>query len=238
MKYQFSLPSSSYVELIKIIKGYSHLGEGVTLNSLVQLTGMYRTRISGNNKFLSELGLIEGGKTKSSTSLGTKLGRALDHSQEAVIREAWQEAISGNENFANLVTSVRIKGKMSEDELSSHILYISGRKSAKGDRTGAKTIVEILISSGLLEQQEDGHFQLAAPTTEIQEKSPEPDEKVVNDEILAESPEEHTTPSKQASIGPTVPAITINIQLQLPETENPTGALADCVGLARRFGPP
>ena len=224
---QFSLPSSSYNELIKVIIGYSHQGENATLDSLSQLIGMPRTRISGNSKFLSELGLIEGGKKKSSTALGTKLGRALDHSQVAESREAWQEAIRGNEKFANLVTTVRIKNRMSEDQLSSHILFVSGQKATQPNRTGARTVVDILTTSGLLEQQ-DGQFQVATPTTEIQEESAEPNEESAEpnedsgkDEIVAESSTERDTPSKQTAILPTVPAIAINIQLQLPETENP-----------------
>ena len=217
---QFSLPSSSYNELIKIIIGYSHQGENATLDSLSQLIGMSRTGISGNSKFLSELGLIEGGKKKSSTALGIKLGRALDHSQDAESRDAWQEAIRGNEKFANLVTTVRIKDGMSEEQLSSHILYVSGQKATKSNRTGARTIVDILITSGLLEQQ-DGQFQVATPTTEVQEESAEPNEDSGKDEIVAEASTERDTPSKQTAILPTAPAIAINIQLQLPETENP-----------------
>ena len=223
---QFSLPSYSYNELTKIIIGYSHQGASATLDSLSQLIGMPRTGISGNSKFLSELGLIEGGQKKSSTTLGINLGRALDHSQDAEIRDAWQEAIRGNEKFANLVTTVRIKDGMSEDQLSSHILYVSGQKATKSNRTGARTVVDILTTSGLLEQQ-DGQLQVATPTTEIQEESDEPEkldepnEGSVKDEIVAESPTERDTPSKQTDILPTVPAIAINIQLQLPETENP-----------------
>ena len=216
---KFSLPSSSYTELTKIIIGYNHNGENGTLDSLAQLVGMHRTSISGNSKVLSELRLIKGGQKKFSTLLGIKLGRALDHSQQAEISKAWQEAISGNEKFANLVTTVRIKRRMSKDELLSHILYVSGKKGTKENRTGARTIVDILITSGLLEQQ-DGQLQVATPTTEIQEESVEPTADSVKDEIV-ESPTERDTPSEQTSILPTVPAIAINIQLQLPETENP-----------------
>ena len=217
---QFSLPSSSYNEIVKIIIGYSHQGENATLDSLSQLIGMHKTGISGNSKFLSELGLIAGGNKKSSTELGIRLGRALDHSQEAVIRDAWQVAIRRNEKLANLVTTVRIKNGMSEDQLSSHILYVSGQKATQPNRTGARAIVDILTTSGLLEQQ-DGQLQVATPTTEIQEESVEPNEDSVEDEIVVESPTERDTPSKETAILPTVPAIAINIQLQLPETENP-----------------
>ena len=219
MSDQFSLPSSSYNELIKIIKGYSINAESATLGSLSQLIGMSRTTISSNSKFLSELGLIEGGKTKSSTSLGIRLGRALEHSQQSDISELWQETISGNEKLANLVTTVRIKGGMSEDQLLSHILYVSVQKATKDSRTGARTIVDILIKSGLLEQ-EDGQLQVATPTTEIQEETVDATVDPVNGEI-ADSPTERRTPSDKTSFLPSIPEIAINIQLHLPETENP-----------------
>ena len=217
---QFSLPSSSYNELIKIIIGYSNHAKDATLESLSQLIGMPKTRISSNSKFLSELGLVEGGNKKSSTSLGIKLGRALEHSQDAETSGAWQEAIRGNEKFANLVTTVRIKGGMSEDQLFSHILFVSGQNATQANRTGTRTVVDMLVRSGLLEQ-EDGQFQVAAPTTEIQEEFDEPNTDSDKDEVDAESVTETRTTDKQPAILSTIPSIAINIQLQLPETENP-----------------
>ena len=181
---------------------------------------MNKTSVSGNNKFLSELGLIKGRKKKSPTPLGIKLGRALEHSQQSEISESWQKAIGGNEKFFNLAKTVGIKGGMSEEKLLSHILYVSGQKSTPGNRTGARTIADILIKSGLLEQQ-DGQLDVPTPRSEIQEEFAETATSPPKDKIVAKPPAESDMAGKQTPTVATCPAIAINIQLQLPETENP-----------------
>ena len=224
MSSDFSLPSSSYSELCKIIIGYSHSKADVTLDDLAQLTGINKTIISKNNKFLSELGLIKGvkgGRMKSPTSLGTKLGRALGHSQQSNISESWLDAIRRNETFSQLEGTIRIQGGMSEEKFTAHILYASGQKKTSVNRTGAKTISDILITSGLLEQQ-DGQFQIAKSITDIPEESEEPaehTEEPLKDENVNDSSKERGTSAKQNPALIAGPTIAINVQLQLPETE-------------------
>jgi hypothetical protein len=67
---EFNLPGSSLEENKKIIKGYSHAGENVSLDDLSKITGLHSTVISRNNKFLADLGLIAGGRSKKATELG------------------------------------------------------------------------------------------------------------------------------------------------------------------------
>ena len=62
MSETLSLPGSSYEELCKIVKGYSHSGDNASLDDLAKLMGMNKSKISRNNKFLSEVSLIEGGQ--------------------------------------------------------------------------------------------------------------------------------------------------------------------------------
>lgn len=60
MANKLSLPSSSLNELARIVQGYSHFEDSVTLDDLAQLVGIHRTSVSGNNRFLTEVGLISG----------------------------------------------------------------------------------------------------------------------------------------------------------------------------------
>ena len=153
MNTEFNLPGSSFEEIQKILKGYSHAPEKASLDQLSKLTGLHTTVISRNNKFLTDIGLIAGGQKKTSTDLGTKLGRALDHKQDADAQRYWKEAVQTNEKVAGLVTTVRIKGGMTENEFSSHVLYVSGQKNNSHNKTGARSVVDVLLAANLLEEE-------------------------------------------------------------------------------------
>ncbi len=135
MAEEFNLPGSSFEEVQKIIKGYSHAPENSSLDSLSKLIGLHSTVISRNNKFLTDIGLITGGMKKTATELGKRLGRALDHKQTEDGRRYWKEAVQTNEKVSGLVTTVRIKGGMLEKDFSDHVLYVSGQKNNAGNRT-------------------------------------------------------------------------------------------------------
>jgi hypothetical protein len=111
---EFNLPGSSFEELQKILKGYSHAPDNSNLDSLSKLTGLHPSVISRNNKFLTDINLISGGMKKTATELGKKLGRALDHKQAEDAQKYWRESVQTNEKVSGLVTTVRIKGGMTE----------------------------------------------------------------------------------------------------------------------------
>ena len=58
MAEEFPLPSSSYKELIKIIRAYGRIGTEASLGDVSKLAVMGETSVSGNNKFLIALGII------------------------------------------------------------------------------------------------------------------------------------------------------------------------------------
>jgi hypothetical protein len=222
---EFNLPGSSFEEIQKIVKGYSHAPEQASLDALARLTGLHVTTISRNNKFLTDVGLIIGGMKKNATELGRKLGRALDHSQTQDVQNYWKEAVQTNEKVSGLVTTVRIKGGMTEKELSNHILYVSGQKNTSNNRIGARCVVDILLAANLL-QEDNGRLTVsAAPAKEI----------LADAKAVADAPE-FSSANKEAKdaaarVGDTqlssipalsslAPQIAINIQLHLPETEN------------------
>lgn len=133
---EFNLPGSSFEEIQKILKGYSHAPEQATLDQLSKLTGLHSTVISRNNKFLTDIGLVTGGMKKSATDLGKKLGRALDHKQIADAQGYWKEAVQTNEKVAGLITTVRIKGGMTESDFTAHVLYVRDKRTIQETRPG------------------------------------------------------------------------------------------------------
>ncbi|MEX0661533.1 MAG: hypothetical protein WEA58_08895 [Balneolaceae bacterium] len=219
MAEKLNLPRSSFEELKKIIKGYSHTSNSASLDELSKLTGMNKTVISRNNKFLHEIGIIDGGNKKAATDLGKKLGRAIDYDHDRDMKKYWKEAVQFSEGVSGLVTTVRIKGGMTEKEFTDHVLYVSGQKNNAGNRTGSRTLVDILMAGGLIEEV-DGKLVVASSNDEY-----DLSEDIAEDHSRDETPLEQKVTienkkrTKSDSIN-TSPQIAINIQLHLPETEN------------------
>lgn len=224
MSNDFNLPGASFDELQKIIKGYSHAPDQVSLDSLSRLTGLHTSQISRNSKFLTNLGLISGGVKKSATDLGRKLGRALDHKQIDDAKGYWREAVQSNEKMASLVTTVRIKDGITEKDFSGHVLYASGQSNSKVNQTGARCIVDILVYAELV-IEENGKLVVSAPQIINDNKSPESSSVVYSDaqnslgidKALSTPPD--LSNFTQSAVNLT-PQIAINIQLHLPETDN------------------
>lgn len=231
MATEFNLPGSSFEEIQKILKGYSHAPEQASLDQLSKLTGLHATIISRNNKFLADIGLIAGGMKKTATDLGKKLGRALDHKQDADAQGYWKEAVQTNEKVAGLVTTVRIKGGMTEADFSSHVLYVSGQKNTSGNKTGARCVVDVLLAANLLQEENGKLVVSSAPAKEtpadLKPATPTPVQPAA---AAAESGNGNGgatgTPLPLPTLpvipptGTLTPQIAINIQLHLPETEN------------------
>ncbi len=219
MATEFNIPRSSFEELQKILRGYGSAPDNSSLDALSKITGINPTVISQNNKFLSDIGLITGTVTKTATDLGKKLGRALDHKQADDCQLYWKEAVQTNEKVAGLVTTVRIKGGMSEKDLSDHVLYVSGQKNNPKNKTGARCVVDVLLAAGLLEEA-DGKLSVA--TSSASDAAPElraigpstPSTSPPNEAPVAST---SVLPDRSASA---VPQVVINIQLHLPETED------------------
>jgi hypothetical protein len=87
---EFPLPSSSYKELIKIIRAYGRIGsEPASLGDVAKPAVMNETSVSGNNKFLISLEIIKAGQKKTITPLGAELSKALDHDMADEIAAKW-----------------------------------------------------------------------------------------------------------------------------------------------------
>jgi hypothetical protein len=223
MATEFNLPGSSFEEVQKIIKGYGHVSANASLADLSKLVGLHGSIISRNAKFLVDVNLLTSGKYKGSTDNGKKLGRALEHSQAVDAQRCWREAVQSNEKVAGLVTTVRIKGGMSEKEFAAHVLYVSGQNNNSNNKTGARCVTDILIAAELL-KEEGGKLVVASPTAPIANEPTPSEESVIETGGATAQP----TPVAQLSVPApqlvqaigVAPQIAINIQLHLPETDN------------------
>jgi hypothetical protein len=126
MDEQVKLPSSSYEEVCKIIAGYARLDKETSLDEISRITGMHRTAVSGNNGFLTTVGIVEGGNRKTVTNLGRQLGLAIEHQQQEEISQGWRNIIGANSFLKNLISSVRIRRGMDISSLRAHVAYSAG----------------------------------------------------------------------------------------------------------------
>lgn len=158
----FPLPGSSYKELIKIIQGYGRVGSDASLSDVSRLTAIGETVISGNNRFLVAVGIVQGGKKKSVTPLGTELANALEHELPDEVAVKWRGVVEANDFLQKVVAAVRIRKGMDESSLESHVAYSAGQPRTPAVTTGAGAVVEILKNAGLL-REEAGNLIATTP---------------------------------------------------------------------------
>jgi hypothetical protein len=149
------LPRSSYEELVKIIRSYGVLNKPCGLDDISHASGIGTSNVSSNNAFLSFLEIIEGGNKKVITQKGLKLSRALEHSLIDEIQQSWIVIINENDFLTKMLQAVKIRKGMEISQLENHIAFSSGEKKSGYVMTGARAVVDILISSGQLKQVED-----------------------------------------------------------------------------------
>jgi hypothetical protein len=219
---KFAVPSNSYSELKKIIKAYSHAARKISLAEASKLTGMHTTAISGCNKFLVQLGILSNGSDKQATELGAKIGKALDHKQDAETQRLLAQVVSASDFLSNVVSAIRIKEGMDEESLVSHILYVANQKNTASAKTGARAIVALLAESGAV-QETDGKYVVSTASPKSEDDVVPTEES--DDDEPAEQSKEKGKPShnivrkRVGSDGH--PNITISINLQLPDTPDP-----------------
>lgn len=179
MNEEFKLPSSSYSEIVKIIKAYSHNSDKASsLNELEQLSGIDHTIISSNNKFLLSVGIIEGGNNKKVTSRGIELSNALQYNQEGEISKIWKEVCKDSDFLFKMLTAIKIRNGMDETAFQNHIAYSSGQKNNSYTKTGSITVVEIFKIANLVKEDDGKLIYTGDDSDIIRERSTKTSEKV------------------------------------------------------------
>jgi len=165
---KFKLPLSSYDELVKFIKAYSHIAKPTDLSEISRLTGAAVPIISSNVGFFVATGILEGGKKKMPTPAGQHLGHALEHDMSDEIRKSWRHIVEEDEFLTKLLTSVRIRNGMDSQTLETHIAYSAGQPKKGRFMTGARTVIDILKAAELIVEV-DGKYLLQDPSEIPQE---------------------------------------------------------------------
>lgn len=159
---RFKLPGSSLDEVFKVIQGYSTLAKSASLADVAKATGMHETSISRNVGFLLSLSVLEGGRSKSPTKIGQRLGHALMHNVPDEIENILGNIVSENKFLKNVLAAVRIRKGMDETSLRAHIAYSAGQSKTGSTTAGTGAVVDLLKRSGHLES-EGGKLIVSAP---------------------------------------------------------------------------
>lgn len=168
----FRLPRSSYDELVKIIQAYASLNKEVSLDQVAQIAAVDPTVISGNNAFLSALGIVQGGKKKSITSVGKALSLALQHELPGEIKQQWRAVSTSNSFLQKILSAVRIRKGMDNATLQAHIAYSAGQKKNPLTSTGAATVISVLKVAELVYEDSDKILASEQPWTTIKLDEP------------------------------------------------------------------
>ena len=227
---KIALPRSSIAELCKIIMAYVQVRNEASPKQVADLAAVNQTQVSGNNAFLCQAGIIDGGRKKKCTELGRRLGRSLEHEREDEITSAWRDVVQKTEFLSNLVSTVRLQQTKTEKDFVDHVLFVADAKRHRNSLAGARTVLDILTTAGFV-QNIEGKVSLAPTSDPATDASPSPSASegapptenttpISSAEGKTEPGTESAPPSRRADSGAPCPVININIQLQLPECDD------------------
>ena len=159
---RFKLPGSSLDEVFKVVQGYSDIGKSASLGDVSNRTGMHRSSISRNVRFLLFLGVLEGGQSKFPTEIGRKLGRALTYNLQDEVERVLGDIVGESDFLKSVLAAVRIRKGMDEMSLRAHIAYSAGESKTGSTTVGTGAVVELLKRSGHL-KPEEGKLIVSTP---------------------------------------------------------------------------
>lgn len=161
---EFHLPQLSLKKISNIISGYSSHEEVIKYRDLAEEINELPDNVSISHRFLIDTGLMKGEHTRIITPLGRELGRALKFNYELDIQKHWREVIKNTEFFRKVLIRIRELGKVTRDELQSHIYYIANiNNPTPVHKTGANVIIDILVLTNYVAYTEKRFSALRIP---------------------------------------------------------------------------
>ena len=217
-----NVPGTSFDEVKKIIQGYASSKDAMSREDVSKKTSIDSASISRNGKFLVDLGLVDGKTKKKATETGRKYARALEHGQEEVAKNLLANMVKESEFLSDLVTTIRIKDGMGSDEFAAHVLYAADQSSNSHNKTGANTIRDMLVASGLVNDV-DGNLKVATAVPAEEEEPPKEEPADINQPENAGASGKPEVKEKVVyrDSGGKHPHVTINVTLQIPEVDDP-----------------
>jgi hypothetical protein len=164
----FPLPRSSFKLLRLILIGYLHEGgsdrKPAGPADVGRVVGLDQTIVSRNNAALGALGFLEAaeGRRWRLSDGGVMAARALEYEIGEDVQESLAAVLRPNDFVRQIATFVRGRGGVEEPQLISHIARTAGVRKTSDFLTGARALLELIYTAGLLEY--DGDTVRVAPT--------------------------------------------------------------------------
>lgn len=216
----FNLPGMPWAKLKLLLQAYGRNDKVKTRDELEKATKLSGGSISKSNGFLTEIGVISFGNTKSPTPIGQELARKLQFNNLQEVKDLLGKALSSNEPLMDAIALLELHSHVEIKEFKKHLLECSQRPITNDNKTGATCICDALLESGII-QESDGQISLGETYSEQSDVSPaQADEQRSNEEDKGETVAAPQGGSSDLFINPN-PQIAINIQLQIPEMDDP-----------------
>jgi len=213
---ELKLPHSSFGEITKLLIAFAKSKTPCSLDDLNKLTGIHKTLISSNNGFLESIGAISGGNKKEATEDGKKLGLALANGMEEEASKQLKKLLAGNEFIESMTTALSIKPR-SSDDFQSHLAYSLGKELKGRNKTGAGSLVEMMLYANIIHEEEG---LLSPVKSESTAKPKEVEKKETPVKAKEETGVSETITKKITNeLGQNV-TLNINVQLTIPDTDD------------------
>jgi len=147
---QLHLPGSGYDVLEKVLHAYARFGtEKVNLSDVAAKSALDKTQISRNNRFLVDLGVLEGGKKKGLTEPGLRLARAIANNIVDEIRNEWKALLLSCSPVVDILDMIKVqKGVLSQD-LMGRMASSLGLTVESKNKIGLNTLATLLRTAEL-----------------------------------------------------------------------------------------
>lgn len=151
--------------LTRIIVAYLKAGADkreVIYGDVSQIANVATANVQRNAPFFAYLGLLEGGRGKYKlTDAGKVYSQALDWGRIKDASSTLKNLIRDNELISRILGYVDINRPVAREDLISRIALIAGVDNVSRYRTGINGLVDMLVSSNLLNEDDQGNLNPA-----------------------------------------------------------------------------
>lgn len=156
-----SLPRRiSLDRLNKILLAYLRAGgdiEAVNYKEAAERSGISHVIVSLNNKFFVDAGFLKQEKagTFKLTQNAIEYARAMDWGRLDDARGPLQKIVNEYSLFGKIIDFVKINESVSREDLVGRTASIAGAPKTRGYKRGINTVIDLILFSGLLKQEDD-----------------------------------------------------------------------------------
>ncbi len=151
--------------LNQIILGYLKIGadvESKSASDVSAITSVSEANISRNSKFLISIGVIDGARGHYTlTLLGTKYAQALDWGKLNDANRFLKQLLQDKPITQRTLAYVDIRKSVDKETLVAQIAIIAGLRRAVRYETGIRGFIDMLVTSGLLEEEKNGDLVIS-----------------------------------------------------------------------------